>query len=58
MYIFIMKIIKKKRKMMTKKKRKLNSVKKTEFINYKLVYQQDIFLFIENRSQFSLLQKI
>lgn len=58
MYIFIMKIIKKKRKMMTKKKGKLNSVKKTEFINYKLVYQQDIFLFIENRSQFSLLQKI
>lgn len=44
--------------MMTKKKGKLNSVKKTEFINYKLVYQQDIFLFIENRSQFSLLQKI
>lgn len=58
MYIFIMKIIKKKRKMMTKKKGKLNSVKKTEFINYNLVYQQDIFLFIENRSQFSLLQKI
>lgn len=43
---------------MTKKKGKLNSVKKTEFINYNLVYQQDIFLFIENRSQFSLLQKI